>query len=329
MVSVKNKIIALSQKINNAKSIILTTHKMCDGDGLGSVLSFYHALCNTKKVQAITVDDVSNKYDFLSHSKYTQNFSKLKTPIQPAELSLVFDTNDYNRIQPLYTELKKMSPEIIYIDHHPIPSEITLHPDSVIDTSASSTGELCYFILKQMGISITPDIATALYVSIVSDTQRFNFIKNSSNSHKICADLCRFIKNNEYIYNQLFGITSLKKMYFMAHVIQNTSYLYNNTVALLEVSLQELQKNNLQIGDACDFLDLNLGINSIEYSILIINLSNHKYKLSLRSKTKSILHIAEAFKGGGHHKAAGALLENYKENPKIKILKQLDILYKK
>ena len=32
-----------AKKIKSAKNILLTTHKMCDGDGLGSLLGMYHA----------------------------------------------------------------------------------------------------------------------------------------------------------------------------------------------------------------------------------------------------------------------------------------------
>ena len=42
----------LAHKIFAAKSFILTTHKMCDGDGLGSLLAFHHALHTIKKTNS-------------------------------------------------------------------------------------------------------------------------------------------------------------------------------------------------------------------------------------------------------------------------------------
>ena len=321
----QTQIANLIPKIQAAKNIILTTHKMCDGDGLGSMLGFYHAFKKINKpVRAITVDKVSQKYDFLSPEKYTENFEELKTEIEPTEIALVFDTNDYRRIQPLHEELKKQCQEIIYIDHHPI---LNMGPKpshhSIIDTTAASTGEICYLLLKEMGISMDPSIATALYVSIVFDTQRFHFIKNSEISHKICADLCQYIKNNESIYTQLFGITSLNKMTLLSQVINQTEYFYKSQVAVLEIAKEELNKNKLDIEDACDFLDMALEVNSTQLSVLIVNLSDNKYKLSFRSKKWDVSKLAEVFNGGGHKKSSGATLINYTKNPKQEILKAI------
>ena len=325
---IQAQITNLISKIQTSKNIILTTHKMCDGDGLGSMLGLYHGLQKINKpVRAITVDKVSQKYHFLSPEKYTENFEKLKTEIEPTEIALVFDTNDYRRIQPLYEELKKQCQEVIYIDHHPILSTGPKpSPYSIIDPQAASTGEICYFLLQEMKISMDSAIATALYVSIVFDTQKFQFIRNSEISHKICANLCQYIKNNESIYNQLFGITSLNKMALLSQVINQIEYFYKNQVAVLEITKEELSKNNMGIEDACDFLDMSLEVNSTQLSILIIHLSKDNYKISFRSKKWDVSKLAEMFDGGGHKKSSGATLLNYTKNPKEEILKAIQSL---
>ena len=314
----------VASKVFAAKSLLLTTHKMCDGDGLGSLLAFHHAFSVTKTVRSIVVDKISDKYHFLSPEKYIDRFDQLKTPIEPMELALIFDTNDNRRVQPFYEELKKKCQEIIYIDHHPIlengpkPSEY-----SVIDTTAASTGQICYFLLKEMGIAMNKKIATALYTSIVFDTQRFQFIKNSGVSHTICADLCNYIENNELIYHYLFGINSLEKINLLSYSIKQTEYFHQNKVAILEMSKKKLDESNLNIEDACDFLDINLAVDSTQVSVLIVNLSDNKYKLSFRSKNWDILKLAEIFNGGGHKNSSGATLIDYAKNPKAEVLKAL------
>ncbi len=325
MSSVQPSFKKLAHKIVATKSFILTTHKMCDGDGLGSLLAFHHALHTIKKpTRSIIIDKISSKYHFLSPDKYIERFDQLKSPIEPVEVALVFDTNDSRRIQPLYEELKKKCQEIIYVDHHPIlkngpkPSE-----QSIIDTTAASTGQMCYFLLKEMGVVMNTQIATALYTSIVFDTQKFHFIKNSGISHAICADLCNYIKDNERIYNYLFGITSLEKINLLSQSIKQTEYFHQNKVAVLEISKKKLDESNLNIEDACDFLDMTLAVNSTQVSILIINLSDNTYKLSFRSKSLDMLKLAEIFHGGGHKTSSGATLIDYVKNPKTEILKAL------
>ena len=314
-----------AKKIKSAKSILLTTHKMCDGDGLGSLLGMYHAFKKiNKNVRALTVDRVSNKYHFLSPEKWTESFYEIQNPIEPTDIALIFDTNDHRRVQPLYEELEKKCREIIFVDHHPI---LTKGPKpsagSIVDSSSASTGQICYFLLKELGIPLDPSIALALYTSIVFDTQRFRFIRNSSVSHALCADLCSYVKNTEEVYNQLFGMTSLEKINFLSRVIQKTEYFHQNKTAFIEIDREELKKDELSIEDACDFLDITLEVETTQLSILVIQLEKNKYKLSFRSKGWDVSKLAEVFGGGGHLTSSGALLTEYTKNPKEEILQAL------
>ena len=66
---------SLIRRIQAADSVILTTHKQCDGDGLGAMLALYHGLRKSgKKVRALLVDGVPKKYFFLDPEKYLEVF---------------------------------------------------------------------------------------------------------------------------------------------------------------------------------------------------------------------------------------------------------------
>ena len=311
--------------ISSAQSLVLTTHKMGDGDGLGAMMALYHALTQiNKKVRAISVDKIATKYHFLTAKKWTESFIKLQTPLQPTDIALILDTNDYRQVQPFYNVLTKKCQKIIYMDHHPIlktgpkPSA-----DSIVDTLRASTGELAYLLIKEMGVRMNKAIAQALYVSIVFDTQRFQFIRNSSMSHKISAELIPYI-DNESIYNRLFGRHTTQKLDMMAQAIRQTKYHCHKKVAVLEINKSDLNKNNLDIEDACDVLDMNLEVSSTRLSVLIVHLYNkNEYKLSFRSKKGDISKLAEIFGGGGHKHASGATLTHYTKNPKVEILKAI------
>ncbi|MCB0350942.1 MAG: hypothetical protein KDD38_07150, partial [Bdellovibrionales bacterium] len=109
------------KKIHAANSILLSTHKQCDGDGLGAMLGLYHALKKAgKKVRVVAVDEIPKKYKFLEFDKYLERFDELKTEIEPTDLAMIFDTNDRRLVEPLYTRLEKQCDNIIFIDHHPI-----------------------------------------------------------------------------------------------------------------------------------------------------------------------------------------------------------------
>src|SRR3974390_1065016 len=98
---------SLVRRIQAAKSVILSTHKQCDGDGLGALLALYHGLRKSgKKVRILLVDEVPKKYFFLEPDKHLEIFSG-NTTVDETDLTLIFDTNDRRLVDPLFTALQE------------------------------------------------------------------------------------------------------------------------------------------------------------------------------------------------------------------------------
>ncbi len=317
-----SQLVRLADTIKNCESILLTTHRFCDGDGLGSLLGMYHGLKKIgKKVRAVTVDEVSMKYDFLFPEKHTESFERLKTPIEQTDLAIIFDTNDKRLIQPLYGELKKKCQKILFVDHHPFLTKGPSLPDgSLVDRRSASTGEICFSLIKLLDISFDSNMATAIYCSIVFDTQRFHFIKNSARSYEICAELYSHVTDHKKIYSNLFSVHSKEKMNMLSRVIKKMEYLHGDQIMVLEISKEELIQNGLDMTDAYDFIDLALGIVKTKLVVLILDMMVGKYKVSFRSKKWNVSQLAERFGGGGHKYSSGATLLNCEQSPKSRIL---------
>ncbi len=300
---------SIVKRINKADTILLSTHRQCDGDGLGAILGLYHALKKIgKNVRVLTVDGVPRKYSFLEPEKYLEIFEEIKTPIEPTQLAMIFDTNDRRLIEPLYTALEDKCDEILFIDHHPILNE---GPEptagSFIDTTAASTGEIAYFIIKELGIRLDEKVARALYTSLAFDTQIFRYVKNSPNSHLICAELLQFERHAERIHRSLFANYTRKKITYLGKVLSEVEYLAQDRVAILCLSLKDLQDHALDMDDSRDVIDMIMNVNSVECAALFREEAPGVYRMSLRSKGHlEVLNIAEGVGGGGHLYAAGA-----------------------
>ena len=81
--------------------ISVTTHRDCDGDGVGAMLAFYHALLSMGfKTRLLSVDAIPTKYSFLPGAQNIEVFDPENPPI-PGDLLIAFDTNDSRRIEPL------------------------------------------------------------------------------------------------------------------------------------------------------------------------------------------------------------------------------------
>ncbi len=322
---------SLVKKLKSANSILLTTHKQCDGDGLGALLGLFHALKKTgKNVRAITVDAIPKKYNFLEPEKWVEAFEGPHKMIKPFDLALIFDTNDRRLVEPLFSELQKHGKEILFVDHHPV---LNNGPEptagSFIDIRAASTGEISYFLIKGLGIHLDEKIARALYTSISFDTQLFKFVKNSVNSHLISAELLTHISNAEEVHRHLFATHTIEKVAFLSKVLSQIEYFGDGRVAVLKLKAEDLKFHNMDMDDSRDVIDMIMNVQSLQAAALFREDGPDTYKLSLRSKGQvEVLGVAESFQGGGHMFASGAHIigdyDNIKEEVVRLLLARLD-----
>lgn len=314
----------VTQSIKDAKSLLLTTHKQCDGDGLGAQLGMYHALkAIGKKVRLLNVDATPHKYRFLEPDTHIQYFDSPHDPIEPVDLAVVFDTNDYRLVEPLYSELEKKAKKIIFIDHHPV---LKTGPEptegSYIDTSAASTGEMAYNMIQALNIPLSKDMAQAIYTSVAFDTQLFRFVRNSAKSHEIAAETLKLGVDAAKIHKQMFGNFTANKLKFLSKVLSNIEFYYEDKLGFLHIKTEHLENLGLTAEDSRDLVDTMMNVEAIEVAALIREDEGEKFKLSLRSK--GFVHVnglAEEVGGGGHIFSAGASTEGYSaEQLKTKIV---------
>ena len=316
----------VADKIRQAQTILLTTHRQCDGDGLGSELAIYHALVKMgKNVRVLNVDGTPKKYDFLSPESHIQYYDSEHDPIGEPELAIIFDTNDRRLIEPLYETLEKACREIIFVDHHPVLNEGPAPTEnSLINIRAASTGELAYDIIKELGVELDANIARALYTSIVFDTQLFRYVRNSAKSHEVVIELFKHEKNPTEVHRKLFGNFTAPKLKFIAQALSSVQFFEQEELAILHIRKQDLEEYNLDIDDSRDLIDMIMNIESVQAAAVLREDAPENYKLSLRSKGEfPILAIAENFGGGGHHYASGASITGDKQDLQDKILEAM------
>lgn len=313
----------LVKQISDANSIVLTTHRQCDGDGLGAQLAMFFALKKTgKNVSIINVDRTPKKYRFLTPDNYIQYFDQNSQLPDKIDLVLIFDTNDERLVEPLYSALKGKNPTFVFLDHHPVlnhgpkPSA-----DSYIDISAASTGELAFNLIQMMGIPLDRQICRAIYTSITFDTQLYRFIRNSPNSHIIAAELLKYDINPEEIHRHLFAHQTVNKMGFLAKALAQIEYFCDGRVALLKLRDADILQFKLEPDESRDVIDMIMAIEDLEAAAMFREDAPNEYKVSLRSKgLVEVLPLAESLGGGGHVFAAGAYYKGDYEKMKAQVV---------
>jgi phosphoesterase RecJ-like protein len=319
------------EKLRAARSVVLSTHRQCDGDGLGAQIAFFHALRKLgKDARIINVDRPSKKYAFLEIDRWVDVYVPGSPSFEHADLALIMDTNDGRLVEPLFSELKSRCKEVCFIDHHPVLAKgPPPTPGSIIDVSAASTGELCFRILQEMGVELDAQIARALYTSVVFDTQLFRFVKSHPASHLMAAELLKYEREPEEVHRKLFANYSVEKLQFLLRALGNAEYFASDRIAFIPLRAAEFahQRDGLDRDESGDVIDQIMNVGSVEVAALLREDGPSSFKLSLRSRgTVEVLSIAETFGGGGHRYASGAYLRGNFEELRATLLRALEEL---
>ena len=316
----------LIKLINQADRILLTTHRQCDGDGLGAELAVYHALRKMgKKVSVVNVDATPRKYRFLNPDQHIKYFDTNPSTDLSCDLALIFDTNDERLVEPLFTHIKPNAKTIAFIDHHPVlkkgPQPTSA---SYIDMGAASTGEIAYNMIKKLDVQMDQEIATCLYTSIAFDTQLFRFVRDTARSHEIAADIIKYKVPVTEIHRYLFGNQTVNKMAFLAKALGQIEYHFDGRLAVIRLRDADLFHYNLEPDDSRDVIDMVMNIETLEAAILFREEGANEFKMSLRSKGSiEVLTVAESLGGGGHLYAAGAFIRGPYEQLKNEVVGQM------
>ncbi len=326
----------IAKVIQSSQSILLSTHREPDGDGLGAQIGLYHALKKMgKTVRILNVDTSATKYDFLLTKNLLQVFQGPHDKVEKTDIALILDTNDKRLLDTLFVKLEVNCKHIAFIDHHPILVNGPKPPDlSVIDVKAASTGEIAFNLIKLLGVELDTNIAEAIYTSLVFDTQLFRFIRNSPNTHLIAAELLQHNINPEKIHRSLFGDFTKNKLMFNAKALNSVEFHCNDQVAFLRFFEKDLEALGLNKDHTKDIIDTIMNIDTIEAALVVREITPNEFKLSFRSKGKvEVLRVAEEFGGGGHLYAAGSYAHGDLDDIKIKsithLMQQLKNIVKK
>lgn len=300
----------LKQHLVSAKNIILTTHKNSDGDGIGSLAGLCWALASIgKKVTFFHNDEIPARYSFLTDGLQKVFFTSStdQKTLSEYDLVIVLDTHQGDLCNPLFDRVCALNKSVIFIDHHLTQKTNLKNCFYFVDPSAASTGEIVYNLIEKLNITITKQIAKALYSSLTFDTQAFKLTRNSYRSHLIASELVKYDINTESIQRALFANWTVKKMNFLAVLIQNSKNFKDGHVIGLTISQKDLDAYDLEGDDVSDLLDLFTLIKTVEFCYCIREIESNYYKISFRSiGNKQAFEMAELFAGGGHGTSAGA-----------------------
>jgi bifunctional oligoribonuclease and PAP phosphatase NrnA len=293
---------------------VLTTHVNADGDGVGSEVGLWHLLAaRGVKASIANSTGIPDRFQFLMPNGADASDHAARE-VERADVIVVLDIGDLGRLGDLAHTVKKRGVPVVCIDHHVSVGgggSGTL-PDGprLVAPEASATAELVFDLATALGWEVTPEVARALYVGILTDTGAFRFANTTPRILRVAAALLERGVQAEEIYEQVYASAPEGRVRLAAEVLQTLVVEPEVGLAWVTVPPDALERHGATADDLDGVVEYPRSIAGVRLALLFRQLASGRVKVSLRSLGDvDVAEFAGRFGGGGHTKAAGVSFE--------------------
>src|SRR4051794_7429394 len=300
-----SELAAVADAIRGHERFVLTTHENPDGDALGSLLAMKLALDQLGKdgVMVLVGDaPLPGEYAFMSLSELRRRW-----PDDVAErVLLAVDCANESRIAD--PEVLGRVPLSVDIDHHH--DNTRFGQTNLIVADASSTGEVLRDVFRELNVELTPDIAEALYIALVTDTGRFQYTNTTPKALRLAAELVDAGADVHRVFQGIYESVQFAKLKLLARALERAQIYEGGRVVVSYL----LRTDFTDVGAAEPYsegiIDYLRAVEGAEMAVLIREpprVDGPLHRVSLRASVDEldVSPIARLFGGGGHRQAAG------------------------
>ncbi|CAN5650741.1 bifunctional oligoribonuclease/PAP phosphatase NrnA [soil metagenome] len=298
------------ERLLGAKRVVLTTHLNADGDGAGSEAAVAAWLAE-QGVASVIVNPTRFPLQFrflLDPSTRVADWGGMEAvqAIDNADLLLVLDTSEPERIGPLASVLPRE--RMLVVDHHP-PGSKTVADVGLLDPTAAAVGELVYDLLSLDGDPPPQASLLGIYVALVTDTGSFRYSNTTARTHAIASDLLARGIDPEAVYQRLFATVPRRRIELLREVLGTLQTERESGLAWMVVSHALISRVGASGEDLDNLIEHARSLEGTEVALLFRETPEGHTKISFRSNgAADVNRLAREFGGGGHVKAAGALI---------------------
>ncbi|NNM32909.1 MAG: bifunctional oligoribonuclease/PAP phosphatase NrnA [Gemmatimonadetes bacterium] len=300
--------------LRGAERVVLTTHINADGDGAGSEAALAAFLLEQgAKAHIVNPTPFPEVFRFLvahlpNDLVLDSGSEAARDACRAADLAVVVDTGEVpriGRVQQLIEEL----PTVV-IDHHPPGDRAIESRADIRDPSAAATGELVFELLERAGTRWPPVVADALFVAILTDTGGFRFSNASPRAFRVAGRLVELGARPEELHARVFSSFRLRRYRLLEAALSTLSVSADGRIAWMIVPQEEYERYRAGPDDLEGFVDVPRSLAGVEVALLFRRTTRGETKVSFRSTGAADVNaLASRFGGGGHVKAAGALVD--------------------
>jgi bifunctional oligoribonuclease and PAP phosphatase NrnA len=297
---------AVLDALRSNERFLVTSHENPDGDALGSLLAMHLALVELGKDSAMVIvgdGPLPAEYAFLDLVG-AGLLSEVPDDLT-ARVLVAVDCAQATRL----TDARLLEARLaLNIDHHHDNSRFGA-VNLVVD-GASSTAEVLADVFSELGLSLTPAIAEALYTGLVTDTGRFQYTNTTPKSLRFAADLLEAEADPQLVFQAVYESMPFPKLKLLALALERAVLHADGRVVISYIVREDFEEVGALEPYSEGIIDVLRGVEGAELAALIREPprdSGPRRRVSLRSSSEhvDVSAIARKSNGGGHRQAAG------------------------
>src|SRR3954452_5238759 len=296
---------AVADAIRDHDRFVITTHENPDGDALGSLLASKLALEQLSKDTVMVLHGdapLPNEYGFMQLGDLRRRW-----PDDVSErVLLAVDCANESRIAD--PEVLGRVPLSIDVDHHH--DNTRFGRINLIVADASSTGEVLRDLFRELNVDLTPEIAEALYIALVTDTGRFQYTNTTPKALRLAAELVEAGADVHRVFQGVYESVQFAKLKLLARALERAKVFEGGRIVVSFLVRTDFTDVGAAEPYSEGIIDYLRAVEGADMAVLIREPPRQDgptRRVSLRASVDEldVSAIARKSGGGGHRQAAG------------------------
>jgi phosphoesterase RecJ-like protein len=303
------------------RRFVLSSHSRPDGDSIGSQLAMVYALQEMgKEATAVNADPASPPLMAFPGVRDIRIAASVEGDFDAA---IIMECGDLKRTG--VSGLERYF--VINIDHHP--GNTGYGQINWFDASAAACAEMVYDVVRALGVPLTREIATHVYLAILTDTGSFHHSHISSRTFDICRRCVDAGVDPAVIASTIYDSNHLGRLRLFGTILSRMALDPSGRVATLTIDRALTHETGGTYEDTEGLINFPLTVQEIQVVVFFKEHGPDDWRVSMRSKgAVNVNAIAREFGGGGHKNASGCSatgrLEELKRRFERRLVNQID-----
>jgi bifunctional oligoribonuclease and PAP phosphatase NrnA len=284
--------------VRTRQRFVLSSHSRPDGDAIGSQLAMAYALRSIGK-EAMVVNADPAPAPLLAFPGVAD--IRIASSVEGEfDAALIMECGDLKRTG--VGGLDRFF--VINIDHHP--GNESYGQINWFDASAAACSEMVYDLVRALGAPLTREIATHVYLAILTDTGSFHYSSISPRTFEICRECLAAGVDPVLVARNVYDSNNMGRRKLFGAVLGAMQIDQSGRIAIVYVDHEMARAAGGTYEDTEGLVNLPLTVKEIEAVVFFKQEKGDEYRVSLRSKGDvDINAIAKEYGGGGHKNASG------------------------